>query len=606
MNRSLLSVKFLFLCTLTAISVLFCGCRQTLPESKTSYDAVTGKLDPHGSFYMYADTQQLMDKLAKQQKVTTQLVKSIFKDKQTQDQAEQITNMAMNAFINSGLLQMDGIGASSIKFNQELYRCKFVFHKKPETQPEKLAWKVFGRSPHELKSLEMLPANTAFASFFDFNTVMAGKFISQEFRNSKIENVLVTKNKAAVAFAKATGISPLALCEKLGDHFGIFFTLSKDKTFMLPIDGKFEKFPEIALNIVISVKDSTLFDLLLKKSPKKLNPQEKTENGIHMVVLNQIPLMLKFQPAFGQKDGLLVISSQPEVIKDFFNPDAKTKLIASAEFKKLAENIPTLGNGYKYVSPEICKMMFKMQKFFIAVQKMSMTHDMPGPSPEYNAQVAQLYGNLKNFSIYQCNPDGIYVEANSNFNLPGILTLNAILAPFIYSAVILQPTLQKAKQASKGVKCINNLKQLGVALMMYINDNDGRFPDPGIAGLNRIYKEGYIQSPQVFVCQSSKNIPAVKGHSLTPRNVSYIYLGSYAPITKIKYPSSTPIMFDKPGNHNNYINVLFVDGHVQRIKGNFKTCSDIIWKLSRNLPEDVRNRLLEMAESFDKDSKQNH
>jgi prepilin-type processing-associated H-X9-DG protein len=55
---------------------------------------------------------------------------------------------------------------------------------------------------------------------------------------------------------------------------------------------------------------------------------------------------------------------------------------------------------------------------------------------------------------------------------------------------ILLPALQKAKDAAKAVVCASNLKQIGTALAMYVNDNNGytpRFqynaaPEPGWGG----------------------------------------------------------------------------------------------------------------------------
>src|SRR6266576_4178681 len=53
-----------------------------------------------------------------------------------------------------------------------------------------------------------------------------------------------------------------------------------------------------------------------------------------------------------------------------------------------------------------------------------------------------------------------------------VIAINAILA------AMLLPALAKAKARAKGVQCINNLKQQGLALIMYKDDNRGFFP-PG-------------------------------------------------------------------------------------------------------------------------------
>src|SRR5215207_5835465 len=43
-------------------------------------------------------------------------------------------------------------------------------------------------------------------------------------------------------------------------------------------------------------------------------------------------------------------------------------------------------------------------------------------------------------------------------------------------AGLLMPALSQAKQKANRVKCLNNMKQLGLALTMYAGDNDGQFP----------------------------------------------------------------------------------------------------------------------------------
>lgn len=105
---------------------------------------------------------------------------------------------------------------------------------------------------------------------------------------------------------------------------------------------------------------------------------------------------------------------------------------------------------------------------------------------------------------------------------------------------MLLPALARAKLKAQGISCLNNTKQLGLAWMLYADDNKdvalgafnpiwvgGGFADPvvgtSIATIsNRVNSPTwpYVKSPAVFRCPADKSVLRV-GSKLLPRVISF-------------------------------------------------------------------------------------
>lgn len=213
----------------------------------------------------------------------------------------------------------------------------------------------------------------------------------------------------------------------------------------------------------------------------------------------------------------------------------------------------------------------------------------------------------------------------SGFTLVELLVVISIISIL---AGLLAPALSATKEKGRKVQCMNNLKQIGVAVAMYLNDHDetlprcvhytGWLPQPGtvetsqdiqnvlasyLGGTNSMdYKTWVCPSavkygyPDTMIGLKKFGAPAGWGykHDISYRWNEWRTLATPAKLAGIKKPASAALLWDLPDDlsfahnmpdlHQGVINCLFVDGHVSDIKVAAAADPNTLWWYAGNNP----------------------
>jgi prepilin-type N-terminal cleavage/methylation domain-containing protein/prepilin-type processing-associated H-X9-DG protein len=172
-------------------------------------------------------------------------------------------------------------------------------------------------------------------------------------------------------------------------------------------------------------------------------------------------------------------------------------------------------------------------------------------------------------------------KAIAAFTLIELLVVIVIVAIL---AALLLPVLGRAKESARATACLSNLHQVGIALQIYVSDNNNKMPvmrdvptDPAVAATNTFPAINNVLAAQlgntnVLHCPSDlRRFFELTGSSYAWNSLLNGEDADHLKVFNIAFSTQEiPVVYDKEDFHkargaNKAVNYLYADGHIKNL-----------------------------------------
>jgi len=361
---------------------------------------------------------------------------------------------------------------------------------------------------------------------------------------------------------------------------GLLSSLAGPVVFYTLAAGNMPEAPRGGFVAVAKLKDAQQFERTMTalgdfagaKSQGMLQISSQTRDDGRVVHVWAIaPLaMMSIMPTWSVVKDHVVIGSNKELcdmgVKQLAakGPDTRS-LLDTDGYKKTAAGLPKdlVSLAYTDSRVQLDQTMMQIQQVWPMLTMVAMQAGirLPVMLPSLT-EISKDLGPSCGYRYF--GPDGL----RWHYRGPGIEASQMTVAGGAVGAAIALPAMARARVTARRVASMNNLKQMGLAVLMYAQDHDNKLPDD----LKTLEKYGVtgrvLESPR-------------KPNDFT--GPSYIYIPGQSTSTD---PQNI-VAYENPAFLEDGTNAVFLDGHVEFLKPEAfrEKLAETYKRLGREAPE---------------------
>jgi prepilin-type processing-associated H-X9-DG protein len=261
------------------------------------------------------------------------------------------------------------------------------------------------------------------------------------------------------------------------------------------------------------------------------------------------------QPSWTMNKGFLYIGMTPQAVTAAANGD-KPGFGGNAAFdsleKKLAGDATPTGFAFADLPATASAAYPQLQTALAKAGELLATQELQLPD-NLLPPLDKLLPELTRAAQFSWADDtGLHFKAISPFPGASLLSPRPVtgasgLNAAVLSSTVLGPALLRAKNAANSAKSADNMRQIGLAILLYASKNNGKCP-PDLATL---VSGGMLKAE----C------------AIDPAGEAYVYSGAGVDIGTVADTSKTVVVREPyDAAVDGKIQVLFVDGHVELLQ----------------------------------------